>query len=195
MLATLSVAAAAGLTVGGHFYAGLRSSHLFCGTSAHRIPYPPPSAHPLSAAERVSAMSTQTVQLNKQAISWWVAVVVLLGALLMGAGAVLAFVHPVMLVSPHDQINGAVRVYAGYLTARNGVLAIMLVALLVLRARRALGNLMVIVAFIQFLDASMDLLEGRWILVPGVLVFGLIYLIAATRLSGYAFWRSEAWNG
>ena len=113
----------------------------------------------------------------------------------MGTGAVLAFVHPAMLVSPHDEINSAVHVYAGYLTARNGVLAIMLVALLALRARRALGNLMVIVALIQFLDAIMDLLEGRWTLVPGVLVFGLVYLIAAARLSGYPFWRSEAWPG
>jgi hypothetical protein len=140
-------------------------------------------------------MSAQTVQLNKQAIPWWVVTAVLIGALLIGTGAVLAFVHPAMLVSPHDEINGAARVYAGYLTARNGVLAVMLVALLALRARRSLGNLMVIVAFIQFLDAGMDLLESRWILVPGVLVFGLFHVIAAARLSGYPFWRSEAWTG
>jgi peptidoglycan/LPS O-acetylase OafA/YrhL len=140
-------------------------------------------------------MPTQTVQLNKQAISWWVALVVLIGALLMATGAVLAFVHPAMLVSPHEEINSAVRVYAGYLTARNAVLAGMLIALLAIRARRALGNLMAIVAFIQFLDAVMDILEGRWALVPGVLVFGLVYLITATRLSGYPFWRSEAWTG
>jgi len=111
----------------------------------------------------------------------------------MGTGAVLALVHPAMLVSPHDEINGAVRVFAGYLTARNGVLAVMLVALLALRARRSLGKLMAIVAFIQILDAVMDLLEDRWMLVPGILVFGLIYLISAARLSGYPFWRSEAW--
>jgi len=139
-------------------------------------------------------MSTPTAQRNKQAISWWIVAAVLIGALLMATGAVLAFIHPAMLVSPHDEINGAVRVYAGYLTARNGVLAVMLVALLALRARRSLGNLMAIVAFIQILDAVMDAIEARWTLVPGVLIFGLIYLISAARLTGYPFWRSEAWT-
>jgi hypothetical protein len=111
----------------------------------------------------------------------------------MGTGAVLAFVHPAMLVSPHDEINAAVRVYAGYLTARNGALVIMLVVLLAIRASRALGNLMVLVALIQILDAVIDSLEGRWMLVPGVLVFAIVFLIAAARLTGHPFWRSKAW--
>ena len=138
-------------------------------------------------------MSTQAA-LNTPSISWWITAAVLLGALLMATGAVLALVHPAMLVSPHDQINAAVHVYASYLTARNGALAIMLVALLTLRARRALGNLMVLVALIQILDAVMDAIEARWTLVPGILIFGLVFLIAAARLSGYPFWRSEAWT-
>ena len=138
-------------------------------------------------------MSTQAA-LSTPSISWWITAAVLLGALLMATGAVLALVHPAMLVSPHDQINAAVHVYAGYLTARNGALAIMLVALLTLRARRALGNLMVLVALIQILDAVMDAIEARWTLVPGILIFGLVFLIAAARLSGYPFWRSEAWT-
>lgn len=138
-------------------------------------------------------MSTQTIRLNTPAIPWWITVVVLLGALLTATGAVLAIVHPAMLVSPHDEINGAVHVYAGYLAARNGALAIMLIALLTLRARRALSNLMVLVALIQILDAVMDTLEGRWTLVPGVIVFAIVFLVAAARLSGYPFWRAEAW--
>ncbi|HEX3471788.1 MAG TPA: hypothetical protein VHT28_11450, partial [Silvibacterium sp.] len=91
-------------------------------------------------------MSTQNVGVSAPPIPLWVSAVVLIGALLMGTGAVLAFVHPAMLVSPHDEINAAVRVYAGYLTARNGALVIMLVVLLAIRASRALGNLMVLVA-------------------------------------------------
>jgi hypothetical protein len=140
-------------------------------------------------------MSTQTARLNASPIPWWITAVVLLGALLTATGAILALVHPVMLVSPHDEINGAVRVYAGYLAARNGALAIMLVALLAIGARRALANLMVLVALIQILDAIMDSLEARWTLVPGVLIFAIVFLIAAARLSGYPFWRSEAWAG
>ncbi len=138
-------------------------------------------------------MSTPTIRLNTPAIPWWITAVVLLGALLTATGAILALLHPAMLVSPHDEINAAVRVYAGYLTARNGALAFMLLVLLGLRARRALGNLMVLIALIQILDACIDCFEGRWMIVPGVLVFGLVFLIAAACLSGYPFWRSQAW--
>jgi hypothetical protein len=138
-------------------------------------------------------MSTQSIRLNTTAIPWWITAVVLLGALLTATGAILALVNPAMLVSPHDEINGAVHVYAGYLAARNGALAIMLLVLFGLRARHALGNLMVLIALIQILDACIDCFEGRWMIVPGVLVFGLVFLIAAARLSGYPFWRSQAW--
>ncbi|HZD49748.1 MAG TPA: hypothetical protein VE178_13485, partial [Silvibacterium sp.] len=123
-------------------------------------------------------MSTDTVQVNAPAMPWWISAIVLLGTLLIATGALLALVHPAMLVSPHDEINEAVHIYAGYLAARNGALAIMLLALLSLRARRALGNLMVLIALIQVLDAVMDCFEGRWMIVPGVLVFGLLFLIA-----------------
>jgi len=118
-----------------------------------------------------------------------------MGALLTAMGGIIALVHPAMLVSPHDEINGAVHIYAGYLAARNLALAFLLVALSVLQAKRALGNLMALVGFIQLLDACMDVAEGRWTIVPGVLVFGLVFLGAAARLcDGYPFWRVEAWR-
>jgi len=130
-----------------------------------------------------------------QPIAWWLRLVVVMGALLTAMGGIIALVHPAMLVSPHDEINGAVHIYAGYLAARNLALASMLVALLVLQAKRALGNLMVLVGFIQLLDACMDVVEGRWTIAPGVLVFGLVFLAAAVRLcDGYPFWRVEAWR-
>jgi hypothetical protein len=127
------------------------------------------------------------------AIPGWVSVVVILGALLTAMGAVIALVKPAMLAPPHVEINSAVRVYAGYLAARNFALAFMLLALLVLRARRALGNLMVLVGLVQFLDVIMDCVEGRWTIASGVLVFGLIFLAGAARLCGAPFWRREAW--
>jgi hypothetical protein len=126
-------------------------------------------------------------------IAWWLCLIVIFGALLTATGAILALVHPKMLVSPHDEINGAVHIYAGYFASRNMALAVMLVALLSLRARRALSNLMVLIAFIQLLDACMDCAEGRWVIAPGVLVFGVVFLVGAARLSGYPFWRSGAW--
>jgi hypothetical protein len=127
-------------------------------------------------------------------IGWWPRVVVLLGVVLTAMGAVIALVHPVMLVSPHDEINPAVHIYAGYLASRNFSLAIMLLALLVIGARRALGNLVAIVGLIQLVDAGMDVAEGRLPVAAGVLVLGLLLLIAASRFSGAPFWRVEAWK-
>jgi hypothetical protein len=128
------------------------------------------------------------------AIPWWLRAVVVVGALLMAAGGIIALVHPAMLVSPHDEINGAVHIYAGYLASRNLVLAMMLLATLVLEARLALGNLMVLTGFIQLVDACMDCVEGRWAVVPGVIVFGVVFFVGAARLCGYAFWKRQAWR-
>jgi hypothetical protein len=127
-------------------------------------------------------------------IAWWLRTVVILGALLMAAGAVLALVHPAMLVSPHDEINGAVHIYAGYLASRNLAMAILLIVLLSLSAKRALSNLMLLVALIQLLDACIDCAEGRWPIVPGVLILGLIFLFAAAKLSSYPVWKPEFWT-
>jgi hypothetical protein len=128
------------------------------------------------------------------AIPWWLSMTVVLGTLLTAAGAVIALVHPSMLVSPHDQINGAVHIYACYFAARNLAISALLLTLLIIGARRALGNLMVLVGLIQLLDACMDVAEGRWAVIPVVLVLGLVFLIGSARLSGgYPFWRIEAW--
>jgi hypothetical protein len=128
-------------------------------------------------------------------IPWWVGALVIAGALLTAMGAVIALVRPSMLVSPQDEINGAVHIYAGYLVARNLALALMLAGLLALRARRALGNVMALVALIQVLDVGMDCAEGRWSIVPVALVFGVLFAFGAARLSGSPFWRLEAWKG
>ena len=120
-------------------------------------------------------------------------IIIVLGALLMAIGAVIALLHPVMLVGLHDEINGAVHIYAGYFASRNAALAIMLLALLALRARIPLGNLMVFVALVQFIDAFIDCAEGRWNIVPGVLILGIIFSVGAARLTAHPFWKREAW--
>jgi len=124
--------------------------------------------------------------------SRWVTAVVVLGAVLMAAGALIALVHPAMLVSPRDEINGAARIYAGYLVSRNLTIAIFLLLALGLRARGMLNTLVLLTGWIQILDAGVDGWEGRWVIVPGVLVLGGMYVIAAARLSGYPFWKAEA---
>ena len=120
-------------------------------------------------------------------------VIIVFGALLMAVGAVIALLHPAMLVSPHDEINGAVQIYAGYFASRNAALTIMLLALLALRAKVPLGNLMVLVALVQFIDAFIDCIEGRWTIVPGVLILGILFSGGAARLTAHPFWKREAW--
>ncbi len=128
-----------------------------------------------------------TISIQKSALiaplPWWLIMIVALGAALMAAGALIALLHPAMLVSPRDQINGAVRVYAGYLVSRNLALAIMLLAALSGRVREQLRILVILTAFIQLLDAGMDAFAGRWTLVPGVLLLAIAFFITAAWLS------------
>ena len=126
-------------------------------------------------------------------ISFWWRIFVVVGATLLALGAIIALVNPSMLISPQDEITHGVRIYAGYLAVRNLALGVFLLLLLSLRARRALGSLMMLVGLIQILDVVMDCIEGRWAIVPGVLVLGILYLIGAARVSGAPFWRRESW--
>lgn len=142
----------------------------------------------------IVSKETSSSGASRQGFAWWITVAVILGSLLMLAGGVIAIVRPAMLVSPHDEINGAVHIYAGYLASRNIALVLMLLVMLSLRARIALSNLMVLTAFIQLLDAGIDCLEGRWPIVPGVLVFGVVFLLGPARLRGVPFWRAAAWE-
>jgi hypothetical protein len=128
------------------------------------------------------------------AFPWWLRTIVVIGALLMVTGALIALMHPALLVSPHDEINGAVHIYAGYLASRNLALAILLLAAMRFRARGTLNTLMLLTAFIQVLDVGIDCVEGRWAIVPGVVVFGLLFFVGSARLSGYPFWRKGAWR-
>ena len=61
-------------------------------------------------------------------------------------------------------------------------------------ARRPLSTLMVLTAIIQMLDAVINAFEGRWSLIPVVLVFAVAFLFGAARASGYPFWTLAAWR-
>jgi len=123
----------------------------------------------------------------------WVSVVVILGALLILAGAVISKVDPTLLTNGSPMTEAA-RVYADYLFARNLALAVMLFFLLAIRARRMLAGFMVLVAFIQLVDSVDDLARGAWLLIPGLLVFAIVFLLGAWRLFGQAVWHLDAWR-
>src|SRR5579859_6273943 len=113
-------------------------------------------------SQTVSLQAATKPGANKYSLGpWWLIGIVVLGAILLAAGAAIAFINPVMLVSPHDQITDAVRAYAGYFSARNLALAIVLLVALALRARKMLGSLMLLTGVIQLADATIDCFEGR----------------------------------
>jgi hypothetical protein len=123
-----------------------------------------------------------------------VQVIALLGAALLALGACLALFNPALLVGKGDQMNSAARVFAGYLVSRNLSLAALLAGALILRARKALGSLIALTALIQFVDAAVDCYEGRWAIVPVVIVLGLGFLIAAGSTLGGPVWKIEVWR-
>lgn len=124
---------------------------------------------------------------------WWTQLVAVIGALLSGMGAIIALSHPAMLVGHNAEPGPGSHVFAGYFAARSLAIACVLLLLLALRAQRALGQVLALVGFIQLFDAIMDGMEGRWTIVPGVLVLGALFLLTASRLCGSPFWRRRAW--
>ena len=91
-------------------------------------------------------------------------------------------------------MTDAARVYADYMFARNLSLAVMLLLLLAMRARRMLAGFMVLIALIQIVDIVDDLVRGAYLLVPGLLVFAIVFLLGARRLFGQAIWHINAWR-
>lgn len=123
----------------------------------------------------------------------WVSIVVILGALLTITGAVISKVDPTLLTNGSPMTEAA-RVYADYMFARNLALAVMLLFLLAVRARRMLAGFMVLIALIQIVDVVDDLARGAFLLVPGLLVFAIVFLLGAWQLFGQAVWHVDTWR-
>lgn len=124
---------------------------------------------------------------------WWLTVIVIVGALLTATGAVLA------IFASGEHLNTAGHNYADYFITRNLAVAMMLLVMLALRARRVLAALMILTALIQFLDAVTAIATGRLGLVPIDLIFAAVFIFGAVRLSGSRPWlhrrHSELDNG
>ena len=120
------------------------------------------------------------------ALPWWLLTIVTLGASLMVAGATIALLRPLLLATRHDEINEAVRLYAGYFAARNLGIGMLLLAALSVRARAMLKSLLVLTAVIQLFDAIIDCVEGRWAVLPGVIILGLAFFCAAKWMYKYS---------
>ena len=126
-------------------------------------------------------------------IPLWISIVVILGALLTATGAIISKVDPTLLTNGSPMTDAA-RVYADYMFARNLPLAIMLLFLLAVKARHMLAGFMVLTAFIQLVDVINDLVRGKFLLVPGLLIFAVVFLIGAWQLFGQPIWHINAWR-
>ena len=118
---------------------------------------------------------------------------VILGALLTAAGAIISKVDTTLLTNG-SPMTDAERVYADYLFARNLPLAMMLLFLLAVKARHMLAGFMVLTAFIQLVDVINDLARGAFLLVPGLIIFAAVFLIGAWQLFGQAIWHIDTWR-
>jgi hypothetical protein len=126
---------------------------------------------------------------HKSTTPWWVCLIVVIGSVLLIAGGIIALVNPAMLVGRGEEINTAARVYAGYVVSRDIAIGGMLLGSLIVRARSALNAMMMLTALVQVVDVGIDCMEGRWSLVPGVLVLGVAFLFAT--ISGLRKQRSD----
>ena len=126
-------------------------------------------------------------------IPLWISIVVVLGALLTAAGAIISKVDPTLLTNGSPMTDAA-RVYADYMFARNLPLAVMLLFLLLVKARHMLAGFMVLTAFIQIVDVINEVARGAFLLIPGLLIFAALFLIGAWQLFGQAIWHIDAWR-
>ena len=126
-------------------------------------------------------------------IPLWIAIVVILGSLLTAAGAIISKVDPTLLTN-NSPMTDAARVYADYMFARNLPLAVMLLFLLLVKARHMLAGFMMLTAFIQIVDVINDVARGAFLLIPGLLIFAALFLIGAWQLFGQAIWHIDAWR-
>jgi hypothetical protein len=123
----------------------------------------------------------------------WISFVVILGALLFATGAIISKVDPTLLTNGSPMTDAA-WVYADYFFARNLSLVVMLLFLLGVRARRMLAGFMVLTAFIQLVDVINDLVRGAFLLIPGLIIFAIVFLIGAWQLFGQAIWYVDTWR-
>jgi hypothetical protein len=140
------------------------------------------------------ATPPKSTQATVSLIPWWVSGIVWIGILLTATGAILALVHPETLVGSDAPMNQAAYVYAGYLVSRDLALAILLLVMLLLKARRVLAGLMALTILTQVIDAIVDLTTGRISLVPPILLLAIAFLIGLMRITGPTFWAASKWQ-
>jgi hypothetical protein len=116
-----------------------------------------------------------------------VGAIVILGALFNAAVGALSLLSPtgfLGLVGERSQdLTPGVIVFAAYAGARELAIAAALLVLLALRARPALVGVLFFAALANAFDAAGALLAGRWVQLPGAVIFSVAYASAAMWFS------------
>lgn len=113
-------------------------------------------------------------------------VVVVLGALFIGAAGLVSIFAPQVLLTSvgvsGEPINAGTDIFARYTGTRDVALGAALLALVAVRSRRVLAGLVAVTALANALDGAFDLVVQRWPAAPGPFVFAIFYLAAAVWL-------------
>jgi hypothetical protein len=141
-----------------------------------------------------NAIFEPRVSVDRQRTSWWVVVVVVCCAILLAAGAAIAAVRPALLGTAADPVTATERVFADYVVARNGALALLLVLLLGVRAVHGLVIALLLVALIQIGDAILDSAQGRLDILPVAAAIAIACIAAAVRHSPKPLWQLSTWR-
>ena len=129
-----------------------------------------------------------SVQVNggSVSVSRLVDIVVVLGALLMGAAGLTSILAPqaflIAVGVSGEPINAGTEVFARYTGARDVALAVMLLILVAVRSRRVLAGLVIVTALANALDCVLDLVAQRWPAALGPFLVAVLYLAAAAWL-------------
>ena len=139
-------------------------------------------------ATPTAAPVTSSVQANggSVSVSRLVDIVVVLGALLMGAAGLTSIFAPqaflIAVGVSGEPINAGTEVFARYTGTRDVALAVMLLILVAVRSRRVLAGLVVATALANALDCALDLVAQRWPAAPGPFLVAVLYFAAAAWL-------------
>ena len=123
----------------------------------------------------------------------WVYAIVLLGLLLTLVGGGISKFDPSLLANSHT-VPAALRIYTDYMFSRSLAIAILLVVLLVVRARRSLALMLTLLGIIQIIDVCDDILRKDYMLIPGIVVLAVLLIAASCRLLNRPVWSPSAWR-
>ena len=115
-------------------------------------------------------------------IGWLVAIIVVIGAVTVLAGGLLAWLHPAALLPSGTGVTTGVRLYGARMAARSLPLGVALVLLLATRSRRLLGWTLVLVAATEIGDCVSALAYQDWAELVGGAVVTIAFGWAAGRL-------------